>query len=79
MHTDETETNSQTLKDRWPKTDSERISELVALVIGLTDQIEALTAEQTVIRALLAEYKDAVIPAVEKLQDSPVFKMIAGK
>ena len=79
MHTDETETNSQTLKDRRPKTDSERISELVALVIGLTDQIEALTAEQTVIRALLAEYKDAVIPAVEKLQDSPVFKMIAGK
>lgn len=79
MHTDETETNNQTLKDRWPKTDSERISELVALVIGLTDQIEALTAEQTVIRTLLAEYKDAVIPAVEKLQDSPVFKMIAGK
>lgn len=70
MHTDEV---------MRVKTDREMISELMSLIISLTWAVDTLVSEQAEIRALLTEYKDAVIPAVEKLQDSPVFKMIAGK
>lgn len=77
MHTDEV---------MRVETDREMISELtlavdtlVEMISELTSAVDTLVKEQAEIRTLLTEYKDAVIPAVEKLQDSPVFKMIAGK